>query len=114
MTDCLFCGVVAGSVPSTVVVETELAYAFRDINPAAPVHVLVVPREHIESVHAVRVEHAELLVELYSTIQHVADQEGIAESGYRVVNNIGRAAGMTVPHLHFHVLGGRPLGWPPG
>lgn len=114
MSDCLFCGVVAGSVPSTAVIETERTYAFRDIHPAAPVHVLVIPREHVESVHAVRREHAELLSELYAAVQRVADQEGIAESGYRVVSNIGPGAGMTVPHLHLHVLGGRPLGWPPG
>lgn len=114
MADCIFCGIAGGSVPSTKVVETELTYAFRDLNPVAPVHVLVVPREHIESAHALKPEHAALLVELYATVQDVAEGEGIAESGYRIVANVGRAAGMTVPHLHLHVVGGRGMSWPPG
>lgn len=114
MSDCLFCGVADGSVPSTKVAETERTYAFRDLNPVAPVHVLVVPREHVISAHALKPEHATLLAEVYATVQEVAEGEGIAESGYRIVANVGRAAGMTVPHLHLHVIGGRGMSWPPG
>ena len=114
MSDCLFCGIVDGSVPSTKVADTGSSYAFRDLNPVAPVHVLVVPREHVDSAHALRPEHAPLLADLYATVQEVAIAEGIAESGYRIVANVGREAGMTVPHLHLHVVGGRPMSWPPG
>jgi histidine triad (HIT) family protein len=113
MDDCLFCRIIAGSVPSTAVLETEHCYAFRDINPAAPVHVLVVPREHLGSVEDVGSNRAGLLGDLFDAIKAVAAKEGIAESGYRVVTNIGADAGQLVPHLHFHVLGGRSLRWPP-
>ncbi len=114
MSDCLFCGIVAGTVPSEKVAATKRVYAFRDVNPAAPVHVLVVPREHLESAHALRREHGDLLAELYGVVHDVAEAEGVGPSGYRIVANVGRAAGMTVPHLHLHLLGGRPLAWPPG
>jgi histidine triad (HIT) family protein len=110
---CLFCGIVAGSVPSTAVLDTETCYAFRDINPAAPVHVLVVPKEHLDSVEAVGSSQVVLLGELFDAIRAVAAKEDIAESGYRVVTNVGEDAGQLVRHLHFHVLGGRPLRWPP-
>lgn len=113
MTDCLFCRIVGGDVPSERVVETETTYAFRDINPAAPVHVLVVPKEHVDSLHALVPEHAGLVMDCLQTVQRVAEQEGVAETGYRVVANVGRHGGMTIHHLHFHVLGGRPLRWPP-
>ena len=94
-------------------VETDTTYAFRDINPAAPVHVLVVPRRHIESAHRVGGDDVPELADCFTTIQQVAEQEGVAETGYRIVANVGRHAGMTIPHLHFHVLGGRPMRWPP-
>ena len=113
MEDCLFCGIVAGSVPSTAVLETEHCYAFRDINPAAPVHVLVVPKEHLGSVEDVGSGRAELLGDLFDAIKAIAAKEGIAERGYRVVTNVGADAGQLVQHLHFHVLGGRSLRWPP-
>jgi len=113
MEDCLFCKIVAGSVPSTAVLETEHAYAFRDINPAAPVHVLVVPREHLGSVEDVGSGRAGLLADLFDAIKAVAAKEGIAETGYRVVTNVGADAGQLVHHLHFHVIGGRSLRWPP-
>ena len=113
MEGCLFCGVVAGSVPSTSVLDTETCYAFRDINPAAPVHVLVVPKEHLESVEAVGSSQAVLLGDLFDAIRAVAAKEGITESGYRVVTNVGDDAGQVVKHLHFHVIGGRSLRWPP-
>jgi histidine triad (HIT) family protein len=110
---CLFCGIVAGSVPSDAVLETEHTYSFRDINPAAPVHVLVVPRTHVDSVADLGPDDAGLLADLMAAVNQVADQEGIAKSGYRVVTNVGEDAGQLVRHLHFHVIGGRSLRWPP-
>lgn len=114
MTDCLFCRIVAGELPSDQVAATGATYAFRDIEPAAPVHVLVVPRTHIESADAIGAEHADLLAEMLTTAQAVARSQGIAASGYRLVFNVGDDALNSVSHLHLHVLGGRRLGWPPG
>lgn len=116
MTTCLFCRIVAGEVPADVVDESELTLAFRDVNPAAPVHVLVVPRRHIEHAGALSAEHAGDLAALLETARRVADVEGIAvpERGYRLVFNVGRDALNSVPHLHLHVIGGRPMTWPPG
>ena len=113
MEGCLFCGIVDGSVPSTAVLDTETCYAFPDINPAAPVHVLVVPKEHIESLEAVGSAQVVLLGDLVDAIRAVAAKEGITETGYRVVTNVGEDAGQLVKHLHFHVIGGRSLRWPP-
>jgi histidine triad (HIT) family protein len=113
MSDCLFCGIIAGSVPSDAVLETEHCYAFRDINPAAPVHVLVIPKRHVDSIADVGPDEAELLTDLLAAVNQVADKEGIAKSGYRVVTNVGEDAGQLVRHLHFHVIGGRSLRWPP-
>ena len=111
MSDCLFCGIVAGDVPSTKVHETANTYAFRDINPAAPTHVLVVPREHIaDNAGRLAAEHAHVLAELFAAAQEVARQEGVAERGYRLVFNVGEDALNSVPHLHLHVIGGRRLG----
>ncbi len=116
MSDCLFCGIVAGDVPADVVHETDLTVAFRDINPTAPVHVLVVPRRHVENAAFVANEHAEELVAMLMAAREVAEQEGIggSERGYRLVFNVGRDALNSVPHLHLHVIGGRSLSWPPG
>ena len=116
MTDCVFCAIVAGQLPSTPVAESELAYAFRDADPQAPTHVLVVPREHVESAASLGEESAHLVGELTLLAQRVAELEGIdgAERGYRLVLNVGRDGHMTVPHLHLHVLGGRSMRWPPG
>jgi histidine triad (HIT) family protein len=110
----LFCRIVAGEVPSDEVASSEATYAFRDIQPAAPVHVLVVPRDHIESAATLGAEHGDLLAEMVATAQRVAAAEGIAASGYRLVLNVGDDALNTVPHLHLHVLGGHRMGWPPG
>jgi len=116
MSDCLFCRIVRREVPSTPVAETELAYAFRDIEPQAPVHVLVVPKMHVSSAHEVGTDDAHLLGELVQLAQEVARLEGIDGEGrgYRLVFNVGEDAQMSVPHLHLHVLGGRKMGWPPG
>lgn len=111
--DCIFCRIVAGSIPSTKVFEDELCLAFRDLHPAAPTHVLVIPKEHIQSAaHAVEA-HAALLGHLVLTAAKVAEQAGLA-NGFRLVANTGADGGQTVDHLHLHVLGGRALGWPPG
>jgi histidine triad (HIT) family protein len=115
-TDCLFCRIVSGEVPSERVAESEHAYAFADLAPQAPVHVLVVPKAHVTSAAHVTPEDAHLLGEVVLLAQQVARERGIdgPERGYRLVLNVGRDANMTVPHLHLHVLGGRSLGWPPG
>ena len=114
MADCLFCRIVAGEVPAERVAETERSVAFRDVNPQAPTHVLVVPREHVAHAGEVNVASGALVADLLVTAAVVAEQEGIAEAGYRLVFNVGDDAGNTVPHLHLHVLGERRLGWPPG
>jgi histidine triad (HIT) family protein len=114
MADCLFCRIVSGEIPSDEVLSTERSYAFRDIEPAAPVHVLVVPRDHVDSAATVGAQHGEVLADLVVTARRVAEQEGIAESGYRLVFNVGDDARNSVPHLHLHVLGGHLMGWPPG
>ncbi len=111
---CLFCRIVAGEIPATIVYETDQLLAFRDINPQAPVHVLVIPRTHITSLAHAEAEHQDLLGALALAAAHVARQEGLAEGGYRTVVNTGTDGGQSVGHVHFHVLGGRALGWPPG
>jgi histidine triad (HIT) family protein len=112
--DCLFCKILAGDVPSDEVMSTEGTYAFRDISPAAPTHVLVITREHIENAAVLTAAHGDVLAELVTTAQAVAKAEGIADSGYRLVVNVGDDALNSVPHLHLHVIGGRRMGWPPG
>lgn len=114
MTDCLFCGIAAGDIPATLVLESARTVAFRDINPQAPVHVLVIPREHHADLAALAEAEDGLLDEVVAQAARVAGAEGVAETGYRVVFNTGPEAGQTVPHAHAHVLGGRPLAWPPG
>lgn len=114
MTDCLFCKILSGDIPSEEVASTENTYAFRDIQPTAPTHVLVIPRRHIEHAGELRPEHSEVLAEMFATARAVAAQEGVADSGYRLVFNVGDDANNSVPHLHLHVIGGRRMGWPPG
>jgi histidine triad (HIT) family protein len=112
--DCLFCKIVTGDVPATVVRESARTLAFRDINPQAPTHVLVIPKDHHPTIAALAKTDAELLAELVREAHAVAAGDGVDESGYRVVFNTGSGAGQTVFHVHAHVLGGRGLGWPPG
>lgn len=112
--DCLFCKIVAGAVPAMVVRETERTVAFRDINPQAPTHVLVIPREHHPDAASLAAADPGLLAEVVGEAHQVAVDEGIAGTGYRLVCNTGAEAGQTVLHTHVHVLGGRPLNWPPG
>jgi histidine triad (HIT) family protein len=111
---CLFCRIVSGEVPATHVLESPRTLAFRDINPQAPTHVLVVTKEHHRDLAALAEAGNGLLDELAGQALQVAEAEGLADSGYRVVFNTGAQAGQTVWHVHAHVLGGRPLGWPPG
>jgi len=114
--DCLFCGIVAGDVPADVVRRDDRTVAFRDIVPQAPVHVLVVPRNHIVNASTVGSDDAEDVLAVLRAAKAVADAEGIGseDRGYRLVLNVGPDASNSVPHLHVHVLGGRPLDWPPG
>jgi histidine triad (HIT) family protein len=113
LSDCLFCKIAAKEIDSTAVAETDRVYAFRDINPGAPTHVLVVPKEHIASAADLDEAHGDLLGELFATIAAVAEQEKL-EGGWRVVTNVGPDAGQSVDHLHYHVMGGRSMSWPPG
>ena len=113
MTDCLFCGIARGDIPADVVESDDLCVAFRDIHPAAPVHVLVVPREHIATIDDVETRHEETMGRLFRMASKVAEREKLKERGYRVVMNCGKEAGQSVFHVHLHVLGGKALGWPP-
>lgn len=113
MNDCLFCKIAAGEIDSKIVQETENVLAFRDINPGAPTHVLVIPKQHIESASDVSRAQDDLLGELFEVMAQVARAENL-DGGHRIVTNIGPDAGQSVPHIHFHVLGGRALSWPPG
>jgi histidine triad (HIT) family protein len=114
VSDCLFCAIADGQVPATLVLESDRALAFRDINPQAPVHVLVIPRQHHQNVAALAKAGDGLLDDVIALAHEVALAEGVADSGYRVVFNTGPDAGQTVHHVHAHVLGGRSLAWPPG
>lgn len=109
MENCLFCKIIAGDIPSSKVYEDEYVYAFRDINPQAPVHILVVPKEHICCANAVNESNSSLVARVFEAIPKIADAEGLT-NGYRVINNCGEDGGQTVMHLHFHILGGKPLG----
>jgi histidine triad (HIT) family protein len=114
MSDCLFCKIVAGEIPSQMVAQSDRAFAFRDIQPQAPVHVLVVPKQHITSADHIADTHGGIVDDLVLLAQRVAELEGVRDSGYRLVMNVGVDAQMTVAHLHLHVLGGRLMEWPPG
>lgn len=114
MTDCIFCRIVAGEIPATQVYETDQVYAFRDIHPRAPTHILVVPKKHIPTLNELANEDLQLAGELMLAARTIAAQEGIAENGYRLAVNCNADGGQEVYHLHLHLLGGRKLSWPPG
>ncbi len=114
MEDCLFCKIAGGQIPARIVYQDNEVVAFGDINPQAPQHVLVVPRRHIESMTDINQEDGPLLSSIFMAATKVARELGIADSGFRFVTNVGPDAGQSVFHLHFHLLGGRRLGWPPG
>lgn len=113
MADCLFCKIAAKELDSEIVHETDNTIAFKDINPAAPIHVLVIPKRHIASAQELSPSDGDLLSELFQAVKVVASGSGV-ETGYRLVTNIGADAGQSVDHLHLHVLGGRSMSWPPG
>ena len=108
MSNCLFCKIIAGEIPSTKVYEDEMVYAFRDIAPQAPTHVLVIPKAHIESCNGITADNSAVVAHIFEVIPQIARAEGL-ENGYRVVSNCGEDAGQTVHHLHFHILGGKVL-----
>ena len=114
MSGCLFCNIVDRTIQSTIVYEDEQALAFQDIRPQAPVHLLVIPKCHVPSIQDVNGSDTLLLGHLLQTCVKLAKEKGISESGYRIVTNSGAHAGQTVLHLHFHLLGGRSMTWPPG
>ena len=112
--DCLFCKILAGDIPADIVYESDTAIAFRDINPQAPTHVLIIPRKHIATINDIESTDQAIVGSLYSVAREIATAEGIADEGYRAVMNCNAAAGQTVFHIHLHLLGGREMGWPPG
>ena len=112
--DCLFCKILAGEIPADLVYESETAVAFRDINPKAPTHVLVIPRKHISTINDIEPDDQEIIGSLYIAAKEIAAQAGIADDGYRAVMNCNEDAGQSVFHIHLHVMGGRVLAWPPG
>jgi histidine triad (HIT) family protein len=114
MADCIFCKIAKREIESRIVHESEDVVAFEDLNPKAPVHILIIPRKHVESVLDLGREDAQLALRLLQVAGELARERGIAERGFRLVANAGAEAGQSVPHLHLHLLGGRGLGWPPG
>jgi len=114
MTDCLFCKMVSGDIQPDVVFEDDDVLAFRDVNPQAPVHVLVIPKSHIATTNELTPEHASLIGRMVLAARQIAADEGVAEPGYRMVMNCNPEAGQSVYHIHLHMLGGRPMDWPPG
>jgi histidine triad (HIT) family protein len=111
--DCLFCRIASGEIPADIVYSNDEVVVFRDVNPQAPTHVLAIPRRHVVSADELGPEDGSLLSALFDALRATADAEGLAD-GYRIVTNVGPAAGQSVEHLHFHLLGGRRLSWPPG
>jgi len=112
--ECLFCRIVAGEIPTHFLHEDELVVAFPDVSPRAPTHILLIPREHLVSAAELTESHAPLLGRLFATAARLAGDRGLVESGFRLVTNAGPDAGQSVDHLHVHLLGGRKFGWPPG
>lgn len=114
MGNCIFCSIIEGKIPCEKVYEDEHVISFKDINPEAPVHVLIVPKKHIESLNDITEENKELIGHVYYAAKKIAAELNLSETGYRIAANCGRDGGQTVPHIHFHLLGGRSLHWPPG
>lgn len=112
--DCLFCKIADKTIPSQIVYETDDIFAFRDITPQAPEHILIIPKVHISTLNDITAENSVVVSRIYEAAAHIAKSLGIAEDGYRVVSNCNSAAGQSVFHIHFHLLGGRSLVWPPG
>jgi histidine triad (HIT) family protein len=112
--DCLFCRIAAKELSADIVILSDGVVAFRDIHPKAPTHILIIPRRHVGSAAELTEDDADVLLEIFQTAAHLAETEGIDQKGWRLVTNVGPDAGQSVAHLHFHLLGGRGLGWPPG
>ena len=114
MTDCIFCRIAQGDIPSDRVYEDDDVLAFADLSPQAPVHVLIIPKRHIQSAQALTEADTRLLGKLFTAARRIAEDKGLSENGYRIVTNVGADGGQSVPHLHLHLLGGRTMEWPPG
>ena len=114
MSDCIFCKIASGEIPSEFLYEDDVCVAFRDIEPQAPFHVLIIPKEHIESALYIDDNNSSVVGHIFKVASMIAKKEGIDKNGFRLVNNCGQDGGQTVMHLHFHMLAGRSLQWPPG
>jgi histidine triad (HIT) family protein len=114
MENCIFCSIIEGKIPCDKIYEDELVLVFKDINPEAPIHLLIIPKVHIGSINELEEANIELIGHIFMVSKKLSKELGIAESGYRVVTNCGRDGGQSVHHIHFHMLGGRSLNWPPG
>ncbi len=114
MADCLFCKIANGEIPSNKAYEDEEVLAFYDLDPQAPKHILIIPKKHITSANDINEDNASVVAHIFVTAAKIAKEVGIAEDGYRIVNNCGENGGQSVKHLHFHLLGGRSMAWPPG
>ena len=114
MEDCIFCKIIKGQIPGDIIYEDDKIIAFNDVNPQAPVHFLVIPREHIGSANDIGKDNSHIINHIFTIIAKLARERNIDKDGYRIVNNCGEYGGQTVPHLHFHVLGNRKFSWPPG
>lgn len=112
--DCLFCKIINGEIPSQKVYEDEYVYAFNDISPTAPVHVLIIPKKHISTINDIEEDDSELIGKIYLAAKKIAKEKGISEEGFRIVTNCNKNAGQTVFHIHYHLLGGREFNWPAG
>ncbi|MBQ8209925.1 MAG: histidine triad nucleotide-binding protein [Clostridia bacterium] len=113
MNDCLFCKIIKGEIPSSKVYEDDTVYAFNDIEPQAPVHILIIPKEHISSAAEINADNSKLVAHIFEVAAKIAEDKGLAD-GFRIVTNCGDSAGQSVKHLHFHMLAGRDFTWPPG
>jgi histidine triad (HIT) family protein len=114
MDECIFCKIIKGEIPCKKVYEDDSVLCFNDINPEAPVHVLIIPKTHISSINDLKEEHSNLMGHIFIVAAKLAKELNISDEGYRIVTNCGEKAGQTVPHIHFHMLAGRNLQWPPG
>jgi len=114
MNDCIFCKIVSGDIPAEKIFENETVMAFNDLNPQAPLHALVIPKKHVSTINDMQEADAQLVGEMFLAAKQIAADEGLSERGYRTVMNCNEEAGQSVFHIHLHVLGGRPMAWPPG
>ncbi|ADK13871.1 MULTISPECIES: histidine triad nucleotide-binding protein [Clostridium] len=114
MEECIFCKIIKGEIPSEKIYEDDMVLSFKDIEPAAPVHVLIIPKKHIGSINDLTEDDSKIIAHIYLVAKQIAAKLGIDEKGYRIVTNCGEEAGQTVHHVHFHLLGGRSFAWPPG